>query len=442
MIHKRSALALLGIVLATGLSLHLGQQLPFSIDFSGNAQFSLSDQTLNILTAVDAPLDVYAIQQPNNSHRRKLDQLIDLYRVHHDIQLHIIDPDRDIDWIREHGVLRSDELVLQLSDRVEHAIGLTETAVSAAILRLVRASDQFVAVLSGHGERSLHRPGNHDLKDFAAFAASMGVQLRELNLAEVHQIPTNARVLLIADPQTDYLTEELATIRDFIADGGNLLWLMEPQRSTNLEPLSDELNVRCLPGVVVDTKTQLLGLQDPRFALITDYLSHPVTSGLTDQTTLLPHACALDTGDPQSAWVPLLSTDERSWTETAPMQGEIFYSPADDERAGPLVLGVALERPADDSGIERTLQRIIVLGDGDFISNAYLANGANKRLGVNLINWLLATETLMDLRPPEAADTQLTMSMPYQVALFLVFLGAVPMLPLGYGLLLWYQRRH
>ena len=96
------------------------------------------------------------------------------------------------------------------------------------------------------------------------------------------------------------------------------------------------------------------------------------------------------------------------------LKGEIQFDANTDERAGPLDIGVALtaaapseEAAADASGTPPHEQRVIVTGDGDFLSNTYLGNAGNLDLGLNMVHWLSHDDAFIDIRVKPAPDTTL-----------------------------------
>ncbi len=72
------------------------------------------------------------------------------------------------------------------------------------------------------------------------------------------------------------------------------------------------------------------------------------------------------------------------------------------ELKGPLDFGFALSRlsPSPD----KSEQRAVVIGDGDFLSNTFLGNGGNRALGERVFDWLLGDDKLVDLPPRGAPD--------------------------------------
>lgn len=86
-------------------------------------------------------------------------------------------------------------------------------------------------------------------------------------------------------------------------------------------------------------------------------------------------------------------------------------------------------------------QRIVVMGDGDFLSNTFLGNGGNLDLGLNLVNWLNHDDTLIAVGARTAPDTTLNLSRTATAVIGLGFLFFLPLLLLGFGLTIWLKRR-
>ncbi|MEE8429415.1 MAG: ABC transporter, partial [Gammaproteobacteria bacterium] len=162
--------------------------------------------------------------------------------------------------------------------------------------------------------------------------------------------------------------------------------------------------------------------------------------------TLFPRAAALELND-SGDWNgrPLLTTLARAWTETGELVDEISYNEGSEERAGPLDIGIVLfrnrEQENGDDSSEPVEQRIVVLGDGDFISNTYAGNGGNVELGLNIIHWLSHDDAFIAIRPKAAPDQILTLSNTAQIVIGIGFLFVLPLLLLFTGLIIWLRRR-
>ncbi|MBL8251930.1 MAG: ABC transporter, partial [Candidatus Competibacter sp.] len=215
----------------------------------------------------------------------------------------------------------------------------------------------------------------------------------------------------------------------------------------HLEALAKALGVTAVPGTVVDPDTARLGIKNPAFIPIADYGPHPITEALR-APALLPQAAALDI-QAADGWNPvvLLESQSRSWTESGSLEASARFEPEGSERAGPLTVGVALSRPvpahalAADPQSDRRQQRVVMIGDGDFLSNTYLGNGANLQLGLNIMNWLTLEDTPVAVRPKTAPDQQLNLSEGALAGLAALFLLVIPGGLLAGGWLIWFYRR-
>ena len=216
-------------------------------------------------------------------------------------------------------------------------------------------------------------------------------------------------------------------------------------KADGLDALAEDLGIELLPGIVVDATTQLFGIQNPDFALVIEYPSHTITRELNIMT-LFPRAAALELND-SGDWSgrPLLTTLARAWTETGELVDEISFDEGSDERVGPLDIGIVLSRNHEqengDDNHESVEQRVVVLGDGDFISNTYAGNGGNVELGLNIIDWLSHDDEFIAIRPKAAPDQNLSLSHTAQVVIGIGFLFALPLLLLFAGLIIWLRRR-
>jgi ABC-type uncharacterized transport system involved in gliding motility auxiliary subunit len=266
-----------------------------------------------------------------------------------------------------------------------------------------------------------------------------------LNFSQVSAVPEHTDLVVLASPEVALPPAAVQALVNYVANGGNLLWLAEPANDElGLRPLAAALGVRVLPGVLVDGSGAALGLHDPRLITLGDYPAQAITRGFS-LTTLFPQASALAQLD-QSGWAfaPFLRSSAQSWTEFQPIDNakssDIHFDADAGELKGPLDFGFALTRlsPSPDKGE----QRAVVIGDGDFLSNTYLGNGGNRALGERVFDWLLGDDKLVNLPPRGAPDRLLQISQGELNALSFGFLIALPLLLLLIGgAIVWRRRR-
>ncbi len=417
---------------------------PISIDLSKNARNSLAQETIRLVKAIDRPIKITLFVSPNNENREVMIRLFERYRRQQSlIEFESINPDLRPDLLTRYDIRIDGESLIEFEGRSEKVSQITEANITSAIQRLMRQGERWLVFLQGHGERNPYRQSNYDYSGFAGQLADMGYTVENLNLAQTNNIPANTDVLVLASPKIAMLPGEVDLLRNYLETGGNLLWLADPEQTTEgLEPMAEIISVDFLPGIIVDPNSQLLGLNRVDFALVTNYPRHAISQNI-DAISLFPQAQAIEFYGDSEAWQQqnFLLSSEASWNETGEMQGKIYNGDHDDEGNGPFNLGITLSKNHELDQSNSITQRIAIVGDADFISNRYLGNGANLDIGINLINWLSHDDNLISINPRPAPDTQLTLSQTEQLIISFGFLLVLPSLLFGSGLRIWLVRR-
>ncbi len=483
----------------------LAQEYSREFDWTAGGRNTLSEVSQRVVERLQAPVEITAYARPDEMLRKRIEDLVARYRRARPdaFELRFVNPDREPERVRELGIRFDGTLVVRYRGRTEQVSTLSEQALTAALERLMRAGERRLVFLTGHGERSPEGAANHDLGRFGRELERRGIRYTTANLARTPELPDGTGVLVIASPATALLPGEARIVRDWVARGGNLLWLLDPGEGTaGLEALLESLGLKVLPGTVVDASAPVFGIDDPTFVVVPEYPSHPITSGLR-LITLFPRAAALEAA-PKEGWhaAQVLRTLPRAWNETGPIRGEVRLDPERGERAGPLTLAVALTRPrpaaqgeseaakakgdasgdagearakageetpaqaagsntapaaADDAEAprqgggegeeaeegeegEKGEQRILVVGDGDFLANAYLGNGGNLDLGLAMVNWLLHDDVLVQVPAKAAPDRSLALSRTASALIGIGFLLVLPLGLIGTGVLIWWRR--
>jgi ABC-type uncharacterized transport system involved in gliding motility auxiliary subunit len=437
-----ATLVLIAAVLVAFLSTRFG----FERDLSHANGASLSPASVALLKTLDGPVEVVSYASKQGGLRAIIAAFVDRY--HHakpDIALRFVDPDADPEAMRAAGVSVDGEFDIRYKDRSERLKVLSETEFSNALLRLSRTRERIVAFLEGEGERQPLGKANADLGTFVAGLADRGLRAVPLPLANTGKVPENADLVVIANPRVALAPAVASELVDYVERGGNLLWLTEPEENAGLDALAKALSIRVLPGTVVDATGSAFGLGDPSFVALAKYPPHAITKGFL-LTTLLPQPAALaQLAEPHWDLKPILRSSDKSWNETShiPKAGEAGDTIRQDADAGeipgPLDLGFALSRlsPRPD----KREQRVVVIGDGDFLSNSFLGNGGNRELGQRVFDWLLGDDDQITVPDKSAPDRTLALSQSELGALSVVFLVALPLVLAASGMLIWWRRR-
>ncbi|MDH5357621.1 MAG: GldG family protein [Gammaproteobacteria bacterium] len=415
-------------------------------DWTANSRHSLSDSTKDVLKQLDDDVTIQVFISPDSEYHSALESLLSRYQQHSDkLNVIYINPDFSPEIVRKLNIQQQGEMVVSLNDKQQHVFDLSEQSLTNALIIVSRAQQPWLVFIEGHGERSPFSQANFNLSVWGEQLKQKGFKLQSLNLVEQSLIPNNAAAVVIASPERPWLAGEIDIIKNYITDGGNLLWLTEPDSHQYLAGLAEQLGIEFVPGTIIDPNAELLGITDPQFVLITNYANHPVATATTS-VTLFPQAVAIENNVDNSAWqyLPLLTSQENTWSETDPITQATVASPIFDvsnDTGGPLNLAYLLTVQPVEEDEKNKEQRIAVIGDGDFLSNSYIGNGSNLELGVALMNWLAEDDSLIDIPIKTTIDNQLQLTTTQSLIIGLGFLIVIPVLLLSIGLGLWWYRR-
>ena len=412
---------------------------PMQRDMTQSASNTLETSSVDVLKQLpgEINLTVYATEQDASQGdiRKLIRDFVALYqRYKPDITLTFVDPVKQPEEARKVNIHANGEMLVQYGGRVEHLTVLSEQALSGALLRLAHSKDKLLMYLDGHGERKLDGIANHDLGEFGKRLQQNGYRISSLNLTIAQDVPANTSMLLITQPQIDLLPGEVEKLLRYIVQGGNILWLVDAEPLHGLEPIAEKLGLLLTPGIVIDPAAQEMRAP-ANWALAAGYPPHPATHNF-NLITVFPFARAIGSEENET-WqrTTLVEAAPRGWVSSRKYQDKVSFDKNHDV-PGPVTVALALQRDINDRD-----QRIIVVGSGSFLANAYSGNGGNIDLGVNMVNWLANEEKLIAIRPRAVKDSAVTLSKTRLAIISGSFLLAVPALLMLVGGVLWWRRR-
>ncbi|MFQ6057701.1 MAG: GldG family protein [Anaerolineae bacterium] len=417
------------------------------VDLTEAGRYSLSPQTIQILAGLQEPVRVTAFFTEIHPGRREAQDLLQEYAYRSNkFSYEFIDPELKPALARQYQITRDGTLIFSSGERRQEVFSVGEQDFTSAILKVSQERQKAVYFLTGHGERDIDDFTQQGYAQAKTALERDNYRVATLNLAITDTIPADLDVLVVADPRKPLLEEERKRLTGYLLKGGRALIMQDPAADTGLNEVLEAWLVRFKDDVIIDPVRSLLG--DPASPVVDRYRFSQITKDLP--MTFFPRARSVEQTEevPQGVGMtltPLIQSSSRSWGETSLNNPQVRYDEGQDMK-GPLSIGMIVESPASLGSEEQktaksTKSRLVVLGDSDFASNAFIGALGNGDLFLNAVNWLAEEEELISIRPkpPEVRMVSLT----GQRANLIFFLSViiVPLAVLSVGAVMWWSRR-
>jgi gliding motility-associatede transport system auxiliary component len=454
-----SVLVVLGILVAIN---YIGAKQNKRWDLTVNKQFSLSDQTRNVLAKLDAPLEVLVFYKPDQLQTWQ-DRMREYEYSSKRVSIQYVDPDKKPAVARQNQVTQYDTVVFNYKGRTERVTSNTEQDLTNGIIKVVTGQQKKVYFSAGHGERDT---GSSDRDGYNTIAKALGSEnytVDKVVLAQAGSVPDDAAVVVIAGPKVDYFPQEVEALKTYLGKAGKLLLEIDPPDKpdsppmTNLIALAHDWGVEVGNNIVVDVSGmgRLIGT-DATVPVAASYPTHPITERFTLLTAfpLARSVAPIASGVNGRTAQTLVETSPRSWAESDVKglltTGKVSLDENSGDKKGPISIAASVNaevassappKPGATAPEVKPQTRVVVFGDSDFASNAGLPIQGNKDLFMNTIGWLSQQENLISIRPKEPDDRRLTMTSAQQTNIVWLALAIIPAFIFGSGVYTWWRRR-
>ena len=278
-------------------------------------------------------------------------------------------------------------------------------------------------------------------------------EIKELDLLSEQKVPEDCKTLIIASPEKDFAELEVNAIKDYITNGGNILWLNDVYatnvEANNIKTILDMygVNVR-QDGIILEQDTSKMVMGQPDLILPTVEYSE-ITGGIGK--VLLFDSGKLEFAEDLSALgvtkTDLLTTSEKSFYRTN-LQ-ETSTRPIEGEKEETNVVGALLEKQITDSD---KISKLVIIANNLFATDRGVYTGTsenskmaaigfynNREIALNATNYLTGTEDVITIRK-EMEVTKYTPTESQDTLIRLIIFG-VPVLIIGTGIIVWQLRR-
>jgi ABC-type uncharacterized transport system involved in gliding motility auxiliary subunit len=454
-----SILVVLGILVAIN---YIGSRQNKRWDLTANKQFSLSDQSRNIVAKLDSPMQVQVFAQEPQFPRYQ-EKIKEYEYASSKISTEYIDPEKKPSAAKQNNVDRIPTIVFNYKGRTERVNADAEQDLTNAIIKVVSGQQRKVYFTQGHGEKDT-TSSEHD--GYNVVATALGHEnytVDKLTIAQQGSVPEDAAMVVIAGPRTDFFPPEIEALKKYLDKQGKLLLELDPPDKvdspplTNLVALAHDWGIQAGNNVVVDVSGmgRMIGTDASVPIVAPPYPAHAITQrfGMMTAFPLAREASPVSGGVNGHVAQPFIETGPRSWAETdlksLMTSGAVSLDEAKGDKKGPIPLGSAVSAAAasaappkpGEADAPKPETRVAVIGDSDFAANGTLGVPGNRDLFMNTIGWLSQQDNLISIRPKEADDRRITLTATQESNIFWLSLLIIPGCVFGAGVATWWKRR-
>jgi ABC-type uncharacterized transport system involved in gliding motility auxiliary subunit len=486
---RYSSIAVAMTIMALGIAVALNvvaNRYDERWDLTEAGLFTLSDQTVSILTGLEQEVTVLAFFPSGSMEEAQFRDLIEGYEQHTDtLSIDFHDPMRDPMLAAEHSITTQWGTVVLTagtsSQRLESSF--EEEDLTNALVRLTAGKQHTICFTEGHGE--LDADDSQDVAGLGVAISKLKGQnydSRKVTIFRENGVPSDCEVLVAADPQYDWMPAELELLAAYVSGGGHFMLMLEPGHAEGLAADMSRYGIVVGNDLVLEMgeSAQFFG-GDVSYILLdpSSFDFHPITSAI-EAFTMHRIARSVSKGpDLEGINVQELArTTEQSWAKsdlesltdlnpdpTADRMGpipliavaEITDPAAIEVRAAapvaPALPGATAEDAAEAVASEAVEPeplvevpraaggKVMVIGDVDFATNQLLDQGNNMDLVLNSLAWMVGEEDQISIRPNEAAESGITMNLVQGLLVWLLCLLLAPGLALIGAVMTWRTRR-
>lgn len=430
------------------LNLIVGQ-LPSSIkefDISDKGLYTISDNSATYLSSLDRDVEIIVLAEPASVDKR-ISKFLDQYKALSDhITLTEIDPVSNPSALKTYNA-SSNSLVVTCKETGKQAIipfsdiiiydmssyyytgNYSESSFDAegqltsAVDRVVRDATSKIYTLEGHGESSLPSAA-------ASLIEKANLLTGSVNLMSTGAVPEDCSLLVCYAPEKDLADDELAMLKNYLSNGGNLFLLTDFSDLKNFNVLLSEYGMTMATGYIADASSYYRSAYN-----ILPTLSHDceITSTIPDDSlALLTNTRGMTLTEPARDTITttaFLSTSENGYDVVG-----------DNQTQGTYVLGAAAVEAVGDH--QENDARLTVVTSSSLIDASItdaFSNISNLDIFINAVTAGIQDSSSVTI---PAKSLQITYNTVKNAGLWsFLFVLVVPLSVLGGGFAYWLKRR-
>lgn len=427
-----------------GLVNYLSNKNFREFDLTKEKRNSLTEQTLKVLEMVKSPLTMTLF-----SKREEWTPILPILKMYQakspKITIDAVDTDLRPELVKAKGITTNGTVIISYNNKESSFLIQDELSITNAILKAVRDEKTILYFVTGHQELSCEDTTPEGISVLCDKLRSQNYEVKNLNLAEVKEVPRDANAVLVLGPIAAFFPDEAKRLEDYLNHGGSMFLALAPAFKSelydNLTNLAAPYGLKLGKDVVVDRSSTVQG-GEATIPIISKYDDgHPITAGFNFRT-VFPLSSSVSTieGNDSATLLAMTTPFPGSWAETN-LKGVTEGTAKFDEKLdkkGPIgLMGVGEKVGKEGNGDSR----FVLLGSSSFLVNAYQAQSGNTTLFLNATSWMLNDEGIISFNRPGTEEYPVILSAQHIQLIFVVSILLVPIIFFGAGIFVYRRRR-
>ncbi len=463
---------IVAVILINVVVSSLSDRFTLSLDMTNTQQNQLTTKSINFAKKISKTVDIDILAEESTyanggSYASALQMIKQYTKENTKIKLNFINLDKDPTFASKYSseTLETGDIMVVCGSKYKHISSSdlftsstdsttgestytennTEQQIDTALSYVTTNDQPTVLVTAGHNETS----------------ATSLTDLLEKNNYKIESktiatdgMDSNARMVLICAPTTDFTADDIQKLDDFLYNGGKygktVFMAFNPQQTTlpNLESFAAKWGIKVGSGVVYDETNRY---QDSYFDVLegdtdSDYVGS-LNSNLHAYLSVCRPLSLLFTSQNNITTTSLVATSSTSkvWNP-GNLSSQTSFNPSSSDKtdkSGPFdVFDLASESETVNS--KPVKSNVLVLGSTNFFDSTVLSESSltNSNILLNTLNTVVGYTPAITVDGKDLTTSTVTITAAQSQAIVVIFVFLVPIVVLAAGLAMWLRRRH
>ena len=254
-------------------------------DITKNKIHTLSEQSISILkTYKDKEISFKLFAKRNDWDRYRA--LLNLYKNElPSLKLELIDLELNPALVSLYNIKENGTLVIEIDGNKHLVVVKDELTLTNMLIKINSPEKRHIYYSVGHNEFSLSDKNAIGGDYLREKLTSLNYQILPVEMTS--SIPADAHLVMILNPQIDFVNEEIMALEKYLSMGGSLMLSIAPQFTgvelPNLLKLINRFGATFHNGLILDRLANQQGSQAST-PVITNYTDHPITKNFSGRT--------------------------------------------------------------------------------------------------------------------------------------------------------------